>query len=679
MKKPAFLNDDSDISELSEEQQHEVIEYAKQTERDEAIKKQTAGKAKVEVTPPPDRLGRWLARHEYFAIYGKTSLLTQDEAERKTPDVLSFDPDIARDCNIPIPSKKASKKAKTRNRTCAGGINAALLVKYVEIRIKHKLRKHGDIGKTQCCWMPRHQIAKTLGMTVDEVRDAQTRAAEAGKLIVKKRHRNPYDHTLFMSLKNQGEFIKLRQGKVSWSVVPSEIAKYGACAAVLLQMFRHWAVINIKDGQKADNNGDYWRHEKTADLAKVYRGIFTHWQIKRALARLLQIGVLVRKPYIDIDPTRDYRLCDSEQQKLLQNVAENSANKDGAKIPNRASQETKSGELKSQIYTPNVPRTNVDETFADAQVPPPKPRTTLNPLSCAYGASPSTPAKPAECHFKFLKSVTRKVNLSPWRINGLNPVSRDNGESVPGDSIDSTSPDKMACPGKSIKVPCKGKDHSISSVPGGKFLNVPEVHKIVLPGVSNHRIPTSSEIKDLFEKLDLDSPQRTAAAETGNSISIQPPPAAHLIKRKKQWSEMTELEREFTEAMNCLRLGPKEEPLETDKTVRSDYWKLYQAIFNSGPQNRIGSTTPILENAWTLKIPARFYMLTLMVLHKLKSPEPFWERQLHGDRALARVKLYVKFLKSQFAVADELHLAIILKVPIKDHIADWSALKARQP
>lgn len=277
-----------------------------------------------------------------------TSLDTPDGATQGQSELLCFDRDIAE----------------------AAGVNAALLVKYVECSVRARYEQNPD--KLKPMWNPRTVIAQALSLTEDQLRTAGRKATKAKLLGIRhNQHLDKTNHVLFYRLQEVDRFFASRRGVKPYWMRRDDFVELGACAAVLLHSFRYWQEQNSTvDG--AFFEGRSWHHDDLKGLIKVYQGVFTARQIEDTLNHLVKIGRLLRRPFDPNNgrnPRRWFAVNDSlktspsAQANVVTEPLQTQVVSGARQIPNRSTSNPKSKHVESQLHNTNG--TSTDALRAD--------------------------------------------------------------------------------------------------------------------------------------------------------------------------------------------------------------------------------------------------------------------------------------------------------------------------
>ena len=112
--------------------------------------------------------------------------------------------------------------------------------------------------------------------------------------------------------------------------------------------------------------------------------------------------------------------------------------------------------------------------------------------------------------------------------------------------------------------------------------------------------------------------------------------------------------------------------LDTVQSVPTTYRDCYQLVYGESPPDTVGHASELLQNAKTLRLSVRLFLLTCMHLYsEVHGGKAFYARFADGHTGLERVKIAVDQCRKQFACATEIHLAIVLRLVGPDKKADW--------
>jgi hypothetical protein len=304
------------------------------------------------------------------------------------------------------------------------GVNAALVIKYVECAVRGKLDKKGG----PWVWHTLEEIAERTGLTEDQVRTAVKKAKKAG--ILRVRRNQHFDHTNRVNnyCFDVDAFFPEREGAKKMCMWREDFVAHGACAAVLLYSFEFWMQQNnAQAGNEADHDGRVWHHDSLGTLAKVYKGLFTRRQIEDVANRLVKEGILLRRPCGNSRTQRWFSVLRQHQKPNENGV---SAEISGPKIPLSESQKISGREIPLTVR--QIPLTGREI---------PLPYTYSNPPIVPLAAARLTPSQPSNTTLRERESASPPVADAPV-VKSTAHLANASGNSVSFSDREGNEPEK---------------------------------------------------------------------------------------------------------------------------------------------------------------------------------------------------------------------------------------------
>jgi hypothetical protein len=563
--------------------------------------------------------------------------------QRPHPEVLWFDPDVARKF----------------------GVKAALWIKNVELRVRKKLQKKGSNETSVSVWDTREAIAATLGLTISQLRTAQDKAL--GVVGLRKDHDNPTDHTLFARFLRQNKFLKSREKVTPWSVRVNEMQESGDCAAVLLQMLRTFIREMIGNGHEPDAEGYFWHYDSMADLVLLYKGIFSHQQIKSAVAQLVKREVILRRhknPKNKRDPRRAYALCKQFQADLLAQSKLDDGG--GSEIANHRFKNRKSPGQESQIPNTETLLPKSVSLLAGARNDPDQPHTQNTPETTPSGCFPRLTAGH---RLRSLEEtgVTSEEDQNQEGIQSQG-TNREGGHQIGFQNgwDDSFQKSKLL-------ESTRDQRHEVQeNCPGVAGYSNDDIFQKIIIGADSRKI---FAIRQEMEIPGLSPVIRPEGSPLCYGSGEHFPDSAGLPCQTCSWKsscwKVVPLDSKVRRALAFSEAEAKR-PCQGKLTrglIMEAYREVHLQIYTRLPKNPIGTTDTITRNVRRLGCGLRTYFFLSLVSYRDRHliDEAVWDSWFGSRAETNAVNAYESALEGQCHCLDTTGLAILVGVPKDDH------------
>jgi hypothetical protein len=579
------------------------------------------------------------------------------------------------------------------------GFKAARFVVYLECMLSGKVGR--EPGKCHYTYDPAWLVCKRTRLTPATFERVVGRLVEAKFVKVRRMGRNIRSYAFH----DQVEYIKSRSAQKRLYARLEDVDQFGEPVAILLYNLRYWTKHN---GQERGRlfKGRYWRYDSIAELGHQLGGILTIEQIRNALTRMVLRKLIDKIAYYDAHGVRQVgRFWIT----LLEVAAVADRQPDNKVRPE--SLFAQDGNLHDKVSVPAASYAEVDNTrsdrdktdseydktdaaenlslYSDNQEDTSKPDSPLNSshlnISSEVAAAPSSfitdngegnlqqldeAARPAASREPSAPSADRPIAGEPFDLRRSNIV---------GDLYRQIESLKRQLQALSLSV------HLDRAKPvdaeGNLEHQVDLFQRIPRSDLRKCRMQFTRDYEQARQELgcrssNADKRRLQEEVDQYNKRRVPRECFSHrfsdprLACQECAWKQSCEVatpekikqairEMSYLDQPRSMQARDQERP----ENVAEIYRQAYLDVFGKEAPDTVGKAVKILNNAQSVKLGVRAYLLVYMTLWARTHPlGTFYSKFASGDVALEHVRVVLDVCSRKFGVLLEDRLAMVLNL-----------------